>query len=60
MGGFFGVIHGGQLVQPLIGNRYNAYIGIDGTEGIIGRLGACFCERIKKCTFSYIRKSDDT
>ena len=44
MGGFFGVIHGGQLVQPLIGNRYNAYIGIDGTEGIIGRLGACFCD----------------
>lgn len=41
-------------------NAYNAYVGINGTEWVIGRFCAGFGQGIKKCTFSHIWQSHDT
>ena len=56
----FGMIKISQKLQSLIRHCNHAHIGIDGTEGIICRLGSRLCQRIEQCTFSNVRKSDDS
>ena len=56
----FGVIHLPQQADPLIRNGDDAHVGVDRAEGIVGRFRARFCQRVEQCTFTYIRKSDDT
>ena len=57
---FFGMIHISQQLQPLIRHRYDSYIGINGTEGIIGRFRTSLGQGIEQRTFSYIGKSYNT
>ena len=52
-----GIIHLSELIESLVGNGYDTYIGLDGAEGVVGRFGTCLCDRIEKCALSYVRKS---
>ena len=57
---FFGLVEISKLLQTLVRNRYDTDIRIDGTERIVRALRTCFCQGIKKCTFSDIWKSHNT
>mgnify|MGYP001144792682 CR=1 FL=1 len=58
-GDLFRIIHLPQLVQPLVRNRNNPYVGIDGAEGIVGGLGAAPYDRVKKGAFAHVWQADD-
>ena len=50
----------GDLVEPLVGHRDAADIGLDRAEGIIGRLRrGGFGQRIEKGRFADVRQADD-
>ena len=57
---FVGIIHLGKLIKSLVGNGNNAYVGVDGAEGIVCRLGTRIGERVEECALSYVWESYDT
>jgi hypothetical protein len=50
----------GQAIEPLIGNRDGAHIGLDGTKWKIRSLGPGIGQAIKEGGLAYIGKSYDT
>lgn len=38
--GLLGVVHLGQLIQPVVRDSHHAHVGVDGAERIVGALGA--------------------
>ena len=59
-GKFNGVIHLCQLIKTLIGDRYDTDVRFDSAERIVCGFSAGVSQRIEKCTFSDIRKSNHT
>ena len=54
-----GIKHFGQHLQPLIWNGHHAFIGLNGAEGVIGRLRPGFGDGVEQCAFTYVGKPDD-
>ena len=59
-GHLFGTVHLGQHVQSAVGHRHHAGVGLNGTEGIIGRLRAGVGNGVEKRAFAHIGQSYDT
>ena len=59
-GEFLGLVLVAQPFQPCIGNGDHANIGVDGTERVIGRLGAGVGDGVKQGGFSHVGQSYDT
>ena len=57
---FLGMIKITKQCKSFIRHSNNSHIRVNGTEGIVRRFCTCLCQGIKKCTFSYIWKSNDT
>ena len=57
---FVGVIHLGEHVQTLVGNRHNADVRLDGAERIVGALCARIGDRVKQGALSDVGKSYNT
>ena len=58
-GVLFGVVHLGELVQPLVGNGYHADVRLDGAEGIVRALRARVGNRVEQGGLADVRQSDD-
>ena len=58
-GVFFGVIHFGENVQPLVRDGDDADVGVDRAEGIVGGLRARVGQRVEERALPHVRKSDD-
>ena len=56
----FGLIHFRQNIQTGVGNGYNARVGLDGAEGIIGSLRACAGDGVEQGALAYIGKTNNT
>ena len=57
---FVGLPHLGQLVQPGVGHRHDAAVGLDGAEGVVGRLGvAGRGDGVEKGRLAHIGQPDD-
>ena len=48
-----------QLIQPRIGHRHDAYIGIDRAEGIVLRCDLSARQRIEERRLADVRQTDD-
>ena len=59
-GDFFGMVNFCQSIQPFIGHINDAHIGIDGAEGIVGRLGLQVGQCVKKGALAHIGQAHDT
>ena len=46
-GNLGGMVERCQLLKPLVWNGNHTHIRVDGTEGVIGRLGAGLCQRVE-------------
>ena len=57
---FLGMIKITKQCKSFIRHSNNSHIRVNGTEGIVRRFCTSLCQGIKKCTFSYIWKSNDT
>ena len=57
---FVGLVHLGQLVQPLVGHGHHAHVGVDGAEGVVGALGAGVGDGVKQGRFAHIGQTHDT
>ena len=49
-----------QLLQPRIRHRHHAHIGVDGTEGEIGRGDTGLGQRVEQSGFANIGQTDDS
>ena len=59
-GHLFALVERGQLVQPFVGHRHDAHVGLDGAERIIGAFRARVRDCVEESGFSYVGKSYDT
>ena len=59
-GGLFGVVHLCQLVQPGVGHRHHAHVGVDGAEGVVGALCAGVGDGVEQGGLAYVGQSHDT
>ena len=57
---FFRAVHFGKPVEPLVRDRNDPHVRLDGAERIVRRLGTRIRYRIEKRAFSDIRKPHDT
>ena len=57
---FVRVVHFCQLVQPFIRHADHTHIRLYCAKGVVGALGACVCNGVKKCTFANIWQTYDT
>ena len=58
---FVGLPDLGQLVQPGVGHRHDAAVGLDGAEGVVGRLGvAGRGDGVEKGGLAHVGQADDT
>ena len=58
---FVGVPHLSQLVQPFVRHRHDAAVGLDGAEGIVGRLSVLGGSNgIEQGALSHVGKAHDT
>ena len=55
-----GLIHPGQLVKPLVRHRHHAGVGLDGAEGIVGRLRARARDGVEQRALAYVGESHDS
>ena len=60
VGHLFGMVKRTETVHPGVGNGNDPHVGVDGAEGIVGRFGPGFGERIKKGAFAHIGQTHDT
>ena len=58
-GVLLGVVHLGQHVEAMVRNGDDAGVGLDGAEGIVGRLCACAGDGIKERGLADIGQSDN-
>ena len=56
----FGVVHLGELVQPLVGHGHHADVRLDGAERIVGALRACVGDGVEQGGLADVRQPDDT
>ena len=56
-GYFFAVVQGGEFIEPLVGYRHHAHVGLDGAERIIRGLCARVRDRVEKSGFAHVGKS---
>ena len=49
-----------QPFQPLVRHGDHADIGLDGAEGVVGRLCAGVCDGVEEGAFAHIGKTHDT
>ena len=59
-GHLFGVIHLAEQPDALVRDRDHTHVGVNGAEGIVGRLCSCFCQRVKQCALADIRQTYDS
>ena len=52
--GLLGVVHLRQLVQPDVGHRYHAHVGVDGAERIVGALRAGVGNRVEQGALAHV------
>ena len=55
-----GVVHLGELVQPLVRHCYHAHVGVDGAERIVGALRAGVGDGVEQGGLADVRQPDDT
>ena len=53
-----GVVDLGQPDQPLVGDRDDAHVGLDGAEREVGRLRLRVGQAVEKGRFTYVRQTD--
>ena len=56
-GGLFGLVEIGQPVQTVIGHSHHAHVGIDGTEGVVGALGAGVGDGVEQGRLAHVGKA---
>ncbi len=59
-GGLFGGVKVGEPVQPVVGNGDHAHIGVDGAEGIVGRLGSGVGNGVEEGALAHVGQAYDT
>ena len=59
-GGFLGIIHFAELVQPGVRHGHHAHIGIDGAEGVIGALRAGVGNSVEQGRFPHVGQTHDS
>ena len=59
-GELVGLVHLRELVQPRVGDRNHADVGLDGTERIVGGLGAGVGDGVEQRGLSDVGQSDDS
>ena len=58
---FVGLPDLGQLVQPGVRHRHDAGVGLNGAEGIVGRLGVLGAgDRIEQGGLAHVGQAEDT
>ena len=55
-----GVVHLGELVEPLVGDGHHADVRLDGAEGVVGALCARVGDGVEQSGLADIRQSHDT
>ena len=55
-----GVVHLGELVQPLVGHGHHADVRLDGAERIVGALRARVGDGVEQGGLADVRQPDDT
>ena len=59
-GHLVGLVHLGQLVQPLVRDGHHAHVGLNGAEGIVGRLCPGVGDGVKEGALAHIGQSYNT
>ena len=54
------LVHFGQLVQALVRHGHHAHVGLDGAEGVVGRLGAGVGDGVKQGALAHVGKAHDS
>ncbi len=55
-----GLVNFRQLVQPGVGHRHHAHVGVDGAEGIVGRLRAGVGDGVKEGALAHVGQTHNT
>ena len=57
---FVRVVHFCQLVQTFVRHADHTHIRFYCAKGVVGALGACVCNGVKKCAFANVWQAYDT
>ena len=54
------LVHFSQLVQAFVRHSHHAHVGLDGAEGVVGRLGAGVGNGVEKGAFAHVGQAHDS